>query len=327
MLITLPSNSNMQQYPTNKPTEYVVTLRKPIDLDGSGNDWEAALLSIQFTQGWNNLRQDSTLRLFVLPTKTLPTVASVVAAGKSELFYREAPSWSAVDGDCADHMLAAYYDENGDDVDAKWTYYKLRVPTGYYQSVQQVGEFISKQFEKVYGLYNAHLDMEMDYTTGFIKFVPRGCKVIMFDTTKYLMNLLGIPCTKHTETDYTSLDSAYGKWTTYKVSGSLQGNKKPHLDVMHSMYVYSDLIEAQPVGDVEAPLLGIAPVGTAQPGERVHYAFNPLSYLPLSASFIRTIRIELRTDAGDPVPFAAASDNVVCCIRLRRAHRYSSIAL
>jgi hypothetical protein len=190
--------------------------------------------------------------------------------------------------------------------------------------VQQVCEVISRQFEQAYGSHNAHLDMEMDYTTGFVKFVPRGCQIIMFDTTTYLMNLLGIPCTKHTETDYAPVS---GIWTTYKVSQSLQGTKKPHLDVMHSIYVYSDLIEAQPVGDVEAPLLGIVPVGPAQPGERVHYPFNPLSYLPLSASYMRTIRIELRTDAGDPVPFAAASDNVVCCIRLRRAHRYTNFAL
>jgi len=326
-LITLLSNSNMEQYPSNKPTEYVVSLRKPIDLDGSGSDWEAALLSIQFTQGWNNVRQDTMLRLFVKPTKALPTEQAVAASGKTELFYREPPSWSAVDADCADHMLAAYHDAEGGEVDATWTYYKLRVPKGYYQSVQHVGEIISKQFEKAYGSHNAYLDMEVDYATGYAKLVPRGCQVVVFDTTKYLMDLLGIPSTKHTEMDYGVVRSEYGKWTTYKVSGSLQGTRKPRLDVIHSMHVYSDLIEAQPVGDIEAPLMGIVPIGSAQPGERVNYAFNPLSYLPLSASFMRNIRITLCTDNGDPVPFAEASDNVVCCIRLRRGHRYTSIGL
>jgi hypothetical protein len=59
--------------------------------------------------------------------------------------------------------------------------------------------------------------------------------------------------------------------------------------VMYSMYVCSDLIEAQPVGDIEAPLSGIVPVGTAQPVERVNYAFNPLSCLPcLLRSCIRS---------------------------------------
>ena len=131
-----------------------------------------------------------------------------------------------------------------------------------------MGEVISKQFDKAYGSYDAHLDMEMDYATGHVKFIPRGCKVVMFDSTKYLMDLLGIPCAKHKERDFTELRRGYGKWTTYQVTASLAGTKKPQLYVMHSMYVYSDLIEAQPVGDVEAPLLGIAPVGTAQPGER-----------------------------------------------------------
>jgi hypothetical protein len=84
-----------------------VSLRKLIDLDGSGNDWEAALLSIQFTQGWNNVRLDSMLRLFVLPTMTLPMEAAVAASGKTELFHREASFWAAVDGDCVDGSHAS----------------------------------------------------------------------------------------------------------------------------------------------------------------------------------------------------------------------------
>jgi hypothetical protein len=196
------------------------------------------------------------LRLFVKPTMALTTATVIAATGRTELFYSDAPGWAAVDSDCADFMLASYYDENTDDVDSTWTYYKLRVPKGYYHSVQQVGEIIPKQLAEACGMYNAHLDMEMDYATGYAKFIPRSCKVIMFHTSKYLMELLGTPCAKHTERNFTSYKREYGKWTTYQVSKSLQRTKKPHLDVMHSMYVYSDLIEAQPVGDVEAPLLG-----------------------------------------------------------------------
>jgi hypothetical protein len=328
MLITLPSNSNMELYPTNKPTEYTVKLRKPIDLDGSGSDWEAALLSIQFTQGWNNVRQDSMLRVFVKTTKALPSEESVAAAGKTELFSRgDHPGWNAPDGDPGDFMLSDYQDENTDSVDNTWTYYKLHVPKGYYNSIQQLGDVISKQFEKAYGSYGAHLDAEVDFATGYFSLIARGCKVIVFDSTKYLLDILGISTTKHAERDFTVLKAAYGVWKLHKADLALLGTKKPQLDVMHSMYVYSSLIEAQPVGDAEAPLLGIVPCGSSQPGERIHYAFNPLSYLPLSVPYARTIEIELKTDLGDPVPFAMASDNVVCCIRLRRARRYTNITL
>ena len=84
------------------------------------------------------------------------------------------------------------------------------------------------------------------------------------------------------------------------------------------MYVYSDVIERQPVGDSDAPLLGIVPVGDAAPGSRQHYPFNPLIYLPVSQAYIRNIHITLATENGDPVPFAAVSDNVVVCLRFRR---------
>jgi hypothetical protein len=50
-----------------------------------------------------------------------------------------------------------------------------------------VGEVTYKQFDKAYGSHDAHLNMEMDCATGYVKFIPRGCKVVTFDTTKYAL--------------------------------------------------------------------------------------------------------------------------------------------
>jgi hypothetical protein len=97
----------------------------------------------------------------------------------------------------------------------------------------------------------------------------------------------------------------------------LTGTRKPKLDVLHSMYVYGDVIERQLVGDSDAPLLGIVPVVDAVPGHRVHCACNPLIYLPLSQAYIRNIRVTFATENGDPIPVASASGNVVLCLRFR----------
>jgi hypothetical protein len=160
-------------------------------------------------------------------------------------------------------------------------------------------------------------DGEVDFTTGYVKLVPSRCQVILLDGDTYFAEILGLPATKVLERDFSSPQSERGRPATlYNVD--LTGTRKPKLDVLHSMYVYSDVIERQPVGDTDAPLLGIVPVGNMAPGNRAHYAFNPLIYLPVSQAYIRNIRITLATGNGDPVPFAAASDNVVVCLRFRR---------
>jgi hypothetical protein len=137
-----------------------------------------------------------------------------------------------------DHMPAGFpEDDASDGVDDKWTYYKLRVPKGYCQGVQHVGEVASKQFDAAYGMHNSHLDMETDYATGYAKRIPRGRKVVMFDTKKYLMDLLvcHVRITERLIIVVWKGNMANG--LTYKVTGWLRGTKKPHQNVMHSMYV------------------------------------------------------------------------------------------
>ena len=48
-LITLPSNSNMDTNPDNEQSNFTVKLAEPLHLEG---DWEAALVSVQYTPNW-----------------------------------------------------------------------------------------------------------------------------------------------------------------------------------------------------------------------------------------------------------------------------------
>ena len=48
-LVTLPSNSNMATNPSNEPSSYTVKLAEALQLEG---DWEAALVSVQYTPTW-----------------------------------------------------------------------------------------------------------------------------------------------------------------------------------------------------------------------------------------------------------------------------------
>ena len=319
VVVTLPSNSNMVKYPTNKPTEYTVSLRTALDFGKAHTDWEVALVYAQFTQGWNNVRHDCTLR-FLVKIPKLPTEEAARAAGHRELFNREIPMGSP-DGDWEDYLADVYLEALAEaktiGAANEYVYYKVVLRASYFASVQALLDHVSRLFDLAFSRYGASLDYQVDFTTGYAKFVASRCNVILVDGGTYFAGLLGLPNKRVAYRDYTAISAERGRPASlYAVE--LTGSRKPGLDVLHSMFVYSDVIERQPVGDSDAPLLGIVPVGSVAPGHRVHYAFNPLLYLPVSQCYIRNINIQLATETGDPVPFASASDNFICCLRFRR---------
>ena len=68
------------------------------------------------------------------------------------------------------------------------------------------------------------------------------------------------------------------------------------------MYIYSDVVAAQVVGNVRANILrAIAPRGN--PGEIVHENFFPLFYHDIRLRTFDTIEILLTGDTGKPIPF------------------------
>ena len=99
------------------------------------------------------------------------------------------------------------------------------------------------------------------------------------------------------------------------------------LEYVTSMYVYSSLVKHQLVGNTEAPLLGIVPIqnrcsNPAGEGIQEYYAFNPPVYVPLWQATFRDVRIELKTDWGEPFPFLTSpSQKVATRLHFRRRDR------
>jgi len=70
----------------------------------------------------------------------------------------------------------------------------------------------------------------------------------------------------------------------------------------NSMYVYCDLLEHVPVGDTRAPLLRIVNV-CGNSGESINRNYDKPQYVPLQKKNFESLEIDIRTDAGNPVPF------------------------
>jgi hypothetical protein len=102
---------------------------------------------------------------------------------------------------------------------------------------------------------------------------------------------------------------------------NIVGTKTPRFDAVHSVYVYSDIVKEQRVGDTTAPLLEVVPV-RGVPGNRIHYCVNPLTYLSVNRDNIDSINIVIINEYGNPVVFPDDVENVVCRLRFRRVRQH-----
>ena len=77
---------------------------------------------------------------------------------------------------------------------------------------------------------------------------------------------------------------------------------------LNQVYVYSDVIRSQIVGNAEAKLLRIVSINEGKFGQVVHKTFARPQYHAVASNSISDIQIELRTGSGDlfPIKFGTA---------------------
>ena len=88
-----------------------------------------------------------------------------------------------------------------------------------------------------------------------------------------------------------------------------------------SIYVYSDLVSARPVGDTMAPLLRIVPT-TDKKQETVHYIYEKPHYMPLSRFQINAVEMLLMNDKGKTIAFTHGNTIVTLHFRHKRPSNY-----
>ena len=94
---------------------------------------------------------------------------------------------------------------------------------------------------------------------------------------------------------------------------------------IHSLYVYSDIVEPCPVGDTRAPLLRIVPIGNMVTQKntsslsQMTQSFSRIHYHPLAHRRVATIEIDIKDSRGRPVPFERGE--VVVTLHVRKVKR------
>ena len=85
----------------------------------------------------------------------------------------------------------------------------------------------------------------------------------------------------------------------------------------YSLFVYTDILEHRPVGDITAPLLRVIPV-TGYQGDVITKIYENIQYFPIQKKQFDTIEIDIRTDMGKPVKFKNGKVLVTLHFRKRR---------
>lgn len=80
----------------------------------------------------------------------------------------------------------------------------------------------------------------------------------------------------------------------------------PHVNKISSLYLYTDIIEHQFVGDSFSPLLrNITVPNSLRYGDNISHNYIQPHYMPVTRNNIDSIEIDLRSDTGEPIHFVS----------------------
>ena len=179
----------------------------------------------------------------------------------------------------------------------------IYIPGLYYESVEvllnEVCRIVMAQcvIENVTARHNAVTgQVKFEWNKGTLKFIS-------FD--KYFFNQMGM-ITQHVEMSSKPLFMSHSGVT---------GNRRAWLEDVQTLYIYSDVIDYQIVGNSKAMLMGVFPV-KGKHGEQQSWQFNPFQYIDIPSSNISSITMRICTPTGEDVPFM--SGDTLCRLHFRR---------
>ena len=86
---------------------------------------------------------------------------------------------------------------------------------------------------------------------------------------------------------------------------------------IHSLYIYTDIIEPCAVGDTRAPLLRVVPLDSSNGVFQCTRSFSQVQYHPLKYTRLSTVEVDIKDSIGRPVPFERGT--LMLTLHLRKA--------
>ena len=100
-----------------------------------------------------------------------------------------------------------------------------------------------------------------------------------------------------------------------EISATETGKHQANLHRKTSIFIYCDIVEPQIVGDVNVPLLGIAPCETPGKVYEKTYTGENIRYIPVQTRSFQNIKIHLRSSTYEPISFEHGRASVTLHLR------------
>lgn len=315
---TLPSNASMQIFPGNKATNYSTRLDRAYSLK---SDWEVALMEIMYQCSWRTMQTGTIIGFVIVPEvpyskddipKGVPSELPLVNAYYNNMIKALTKR--------TEHTSTEYYttQDDGENV-----YVRVHpVPDKYFKGVKEVCEWICECFNddvkplnlKIKGWYSFY-----DSTKKLEFFFEQCKKVEMWTNNKEFLKMLGYKDLNkiHTTVRIANDDGEYDRrpMKNFIRGRPFISDTSVNVPTIDALYVYSDIVDPQIVGDTKAPLLGVAPV-SYEADQMKYWQFNPPYYIPLAKTSFDTIEILICNDKGEKIEFASSS-KVICRLHFR----------
>lgn len=311
--VTLPSNASLKTFPENTVTQYTTLLPQRMELEG---DWEVGLTEFSYPVSWYNIGKGEFFQIIANSTGNYSVMSLVTRLnGKKELERRD-ETMTADIGEGRMNISDGHYGsakELLDEMKSVWTEYwvgeknellqskviilplseKHRVPGATRLSYVERATLARDDEEIVPSIEPNSLRFDFNEKTHRAKFTLTSMKHELVLTEK-LSDILAV-----------------------RKRNGLRYESEAEVDVnraRHTIFVYSDVVADSIVGDVRAPLLRSAIVRGSY-GENVRETFAKVMYLPVKSNHFQTIRVSIKTETGDLVPFNYGNSCVVLHFR------------
>lgn len=189
------------------------------------------------------------------------------------------------------------------------TVYDITIPSGFYPTVESVGFAMNREMELRKERRNHHFRNDGDtepYVTVAVDDITKHSKLrFAFDFVKEfrlssdLKNILG----------FRDHDALKKPFKMFSITPSLESDLPVDIDNLHTVLVYTDIVEYTVVGDVKAPILRCLPFQTLKEKSNLviketsrDYTFENLIYHKLSVRLLTSIKIELKKLDGNFFP-------------------------
>ena len=299
--VTLPSNGSKDRFPKNRGNSYKNQLAKEIKLDG---DWEVALTEVHYPHSWNTLDTISQLDILVYRFDEEGDIKLEGATFAIPVAYD--PSRM--------HVFPVEHLPYG--TTKSIDQIKIYFDTGNYSNPQRVIQIFQWYIERTLKSMKPHAALPFKKLLE-LEFNAIKNKFVFIKDYKYI-DLIWY----HKDSLYSLLGlepvSATQKYKHVELKNAFEVPHSPKLDMATTIYIYTDIIDDENVGDALVPLLRAIDV-IGDKGETVNELFQRVYYKHVNRNNIQSIEIQLNSSTGDPIKFGAG--NVICVLHFRRMRR------